>query len=82
MKQHDLRNKMKFFLNADKVKSFKDLIEKLSEELHRQRYVLHRIKNGTDLICLSDYRPFKILSAVFINMDTEVTVYNNEQIVP
>ena len=69
-------------MNADKVESFKDLIEKLPEELHRQRYILHRTENGADLICLSDYRPYTILSAVFINMDMEVTVYNNEQIVP
>ena len=65
-----------------KVESFKDLIEKLPEELHRQRYILHRTENGADLICLSDHRPYRILSAVFINMDMEVTVYNNERIVP
>ena len=64
------------FLNADKVKSFKDLIEKLPKEVHRQRYILHRTENGADLICLSDHRPYTILSAVFINMDMEVTVYN------
>ena len=44
--------------------------------------MLHRTKNGADLICLSDYRPYLILSAVFINMDMKVTVYNNEEIVP
>ena len=82
MKQHDLRSKIKNFLNADKVESFKDLIEKLPEELHRRRYVLHRTENGADLICLSDHRPYTILSAVFINMDMEVTVYDNKQIVP
>ena len=65
-----------------KVESFKGLIEKLPEELHRQRYILHRTENGADLMCLSDHRPYRILSAVFINMDMEVTVYNNEQIVP
>ena len=70
------------FLNADKVESFKDLIEKLPEELHRQRYILHRTENGADLICLSDHRPYRILSAVFINMDMDVTVYNNKRIVP
>ena len=64
-----------------KVESFKDLIEKL-QELHRQRYILHRTENGADLIYLSDHRPYTILSAVFINMDMEVTVYNDERIVP
>ena len=65
-----------------RVESFKELIEKLPEELRRQRYILHRTENGADLICLSDHRPYSILSAVFINMDMEVTVYNNEQVVP
>ena len=65
-----------------KVESFKDLIEKLQEKLHRQRYIHHRTENGADLICLSDHRPYTILSAVFINMDMEVTVYNDERIVP
>ena len=77
-----LKEQSEVFLNADKVESFKDLIEKLPEELHRQRYILHRTKNGADLFFLSDHRPYTILSAVFINMVMEVTVYNNEQIVP
>ena len=77
-----LEEQNEVFLNADKVESFKDLIEKLPEELHRQRYILHRTENRADLICLSDHRPYTILSIVFINMDMEVTVYNNEQIVP
>ena len=81
MKQHDLRSKMKFF-RMRKVESFKDLIEKLQEELHRQRCIFHRTENGADLICLSDHRPYTILSGVFINMDMEVTVYNDERIVP
>ena len=65
-----------------KVESVKDLIEKLQEELHRQRCILHRTENGADLICLSDHRPYTILSAVFINMDMEVTVYNDERSCP
>ena len=77
-----LEEQNEVFLNADKVESFKDLIEKLPEELHRQKYILHLTENGADLICLSDHRPYTILSAVFINIDMEVTVYNNEQIVP
>ena len=77
-----LEEQNEVFFNADKVKSFKDLIEKLPEELHRQRYILHRTENGADSICLSDHRPFTILSAVFINMDMEVTVYYNEELCP
>ena len=77
-----LEEQNKVFLNADKVESFKDFIEKLPEELHRQKYILHPTENGADLICLFDHRPYTILSAFFINMDMEVTVYNNERIVP
>ena len=77
-----LEKQNEVFLNADKVESLKDLIEKLPEELHRQRYILHRTENGADLIFLSDQRPYRILSAVFIDVGMEVTVYNNEQIVP
>ena len=76
-----LEEQNKVYLNADKVESFQDLIEKLPEELYRQRYILHRIENGANLICLSNYRPYTMLSAVFTNMDMEVTVYNNKQIV-
>ena len=78
------KRNVNFNKKATKVESFKDLIEKLPEELYRQRYIyiLHRTENGADLICLSDHRPYKILSAVFINIDMEVTVCNNERIVP
>ena len=43
-----LEEQNEVFLNADKVESFKDLIEKLPEEFHRQRYILHRTENGAD----------------------------------
>ena len=41
------------FCNADKIKSFNDLTTKVSEDLHRHGYVLHRTKEGRPLVHFS-----------------------------
>ena len=77
-----LLDQNEIFFNADKVENFSDLIEKLPEELQRQKYILHQTDLGADLIYLSDQQPSSILATVFINIDLKVTVYQNRQIVP
>ena len=37
------------FLNADKIKDFNDLLEKMSKEIHQQKYLLHQMM--WELIC-------------------------------
>ena len=41
------------FLNADKIKNFNDLLEKISEKIHHQGYLLHQNDVEIDLFYLS-----------------------------
>ena len=70
------------FFNADKASNLDDIIAKLSEELQKQKYLLHRTDKGLYLIHLSDQQPPSIVATIFINADLEVTFYQEQLIIP
>jgi len=70
------------FLNADKIDNFNDLITKLSEELGRQKYLIHHVDNGVYLIHLSEQTPPSILATIFINTELEVALFQDQKSIP
>ena len=66
------------FLNADKIENFNDFLKKISEELERQEYLLHRTAMGVNLFHMSSQQPLSIIASIFINTDLEVTIYQNQ----
>ena len=68
------------FLSADKIENFNDFLKKISEELERQEYLLHRTAMGVNLFHMSSQQPLSIIASIFINTDLEVTIYQNQQV--
>ena len=66
------------FLNADKIENFNDLLEKISEEIHHQEYLLHQTDVGVNLFYLSPQQPLSFKALIFINADLEVTNHQKQ----
>jgi len=66
-----LEDRCKTVLNLGKLENLNDLIAKITEELPRQKYLLHQAENGA---YLSKETPLSILIAIYINSDLEVAI--------
>ena len=77
-----LAERCETFLNYDKVENFEELIEKLPEELHRQKYLLHNRDSGAFLIHLSEETTPSPLATIFINANLEIEIYQNQAFLP
>jgi len=70
------------FLKEDQIESFDDLVSKLSKEHETHGYMLHQTEMGINLLHLTKQQPLSILASIFINIDLEVIIYQNQQAMP
>ena len=59
------------FLNAVKIENFNNFLEKISKEIHQQKYLLHQTDVGVNLIYLSPQQPLSLKALIFVNADLQ-----------
>ena len=77
-----LNAQLEAFLNEDKVQDLDELLSKISSEAHDKGFLLQKSNNFCNFILLSQGHPLSIHVYISVTRNLEVTVYQNQEIVP